>query len=172
MVWITETLPRQARDLPWLLIGKSFGEIFLDGLYSGSACLCFSRRSQLCHKGFRSPTSLQRTANCRIRRCLKKRFTPSTHKQQGSTGVEPYSVILSIKNTYFNQNAVLEHNPHKKGACSMPAPNEIRSTIQAAIGFLAPFAVGFGVAVFAAFALSFVANSCLTLVVMAPTSTL
>ena len=124
MVWITETLPRQARDLPWLLIGKSFGEIFLDGLYSGSACLCFSRRSQLCHKGFRSPTSLQRTANCRIRRCLKKRFTPSTHKQQGSTGVEPYSVILSIKNTYFNQNAVLEHNPHKKGACSMPAPNE------------------------------------------------
>ena len=55
----------------------------------------------------------------------------------------------------------------------MPAPNEIRSTIQAAIGFFVPFAAGFGKeAVFAAFALSFVANSCLTLVVMAPTSIL
>ncbi len=39
------------------------------------------------------------------------------------------------------------------------------------MGFFVPFAVGFGVAVVAAFAFSLVANSCLTLVVMAPTST-
>jgi hypothetical protein len=46
----------------------------------------------------------------------------------------------------------------------------IRCKVQAAIAFFAPYADGFGAAVFAAFALSFVANSCLILVVMAPTS--
>jgi hypothetical protein len=48
----------------------------------------------------------------------------------------------------------------------------IQCTFQAAMGSFAPFAVGFGVTVFAAFALSFVVYSCLILVVMAPTSAL
>jgi hypothetical protein len=43
MVWKTEILPGQTPDLPRLLIGMSFGEVFLGGLLSSRARLRFPR---------------------------------------------------------------------------------------------------------------------------------